>query len=100
MERPHDRSYWVIEDRLLAAQYPGDAHTPEGRRPIDFLLARGFDCFLDLTPPQELEPYDALVTHRGGIHTRLPIVDMSVPSTLFYSRHPVPHCARIKESPR
>ena len=79
MERPHDKSYWVIEDRLLAAEYPGHPDEPEGRQKIESLLDCGFDFFLDLTQPCELEPYDALVTPRGAIHRRRPIVDMAVP---------------------
>jgi protein-tyrosine phosphatase len=79
MDRPHDKSYWVIEDRLLAAEYPGHPNISEGRQRIEFLLHRGFDFFLDLTQPGELEPYDALVTPRGAIHRRLSIVDMAVP---------------------
>ena len=79
MERPHDRSYWVIEGRLLAAEYPGHPMQPDGRQRIEFLLECGFDFFLDLTQPGELAPYDMLVTPRGAIHRRLPIVDMSVP---------------------
>jgi len=78
MERPHDKSYWVIEDWLLAAEYPGHRDEPEGRRMIEFLLDRGFDFFLDLTLPDELEPYETLVTSRGAMHRRYPIVDMAV----------------------
>lgn len=80
MERPHERSYWVIEDRLLAAEYPGHPDNPEGRQRIEFLLRGGFDYFLDLTEPGELVSYGPLVTSRGAVHRRLPIADMLVPS--------------------
>jgi protein-tyrosine phosphatase len=79
MERPHDNSYWVIQDRLLAAEYPGHPGQPDGRQRIEFLLKRGFDFFLDLTHQGELAPYDILLEPRGAVHKRMPIADMTVP---------------------
>lgn len=79
MDRPHDRSYWVIPDRLLAAEYPGHPDMPEGRQRIESLLQLGFDFFLDLTSPDELVPYDEMLTSRGATHRRFPITDMWVP---------------------
>lgn len=79
MERPHDKAYWVIPDRLLAAEYPGHPGQPDGRQRIEFLLECGFDYFLDLTQPGELEAYDMLVTPHGAVHKRMPITDMAVP---------------------
>ena len=56
---PLPNSYWVLPGRLLAGEYPGGA-TPElTRERLSRLLDAGIDCFIDLTQPQELTPYDA-----------------------------------------
>jgi ADP-ribosyl-[dinitrogen reductase] hydrolase len=56
---PLPNSYWVLPGRLLAGEYPGGA-TPElTRERLSRLLEAGIDCFLDLTQPQEIAPYDA-----------------------------------------
>ena len=56
---PLPNSYWVLPGRLLAGEYPGGS-TPElTRERLSRLLDAGIDCFIDLTQPQELTPYDA-----------------------------------------
>jgi ADP-ribosylglycohydrolase len=52
-------SYWVLPGRLLAGEHPGGS-TPElTRERLSRLLEAGIDCFLDLTQPLEIAPYDA-----------------------------------------
>jgi len=70
---PLPNSYWVLPGRLLAGEYPGGP-TPElTRERLSRLLEAGIDCFLDLTQPQELTPYEALL-----------------PTDVDYLRHPIP----------
>jgi ADP-ribosylglycohydrolase len=58
---PLPNSYWVLPGRLLAGEYPGGP-TPElTRERLSRLLEAGIDCFLDLTQPQELTSYEALL---------------------------------------
>jgi ADP-ribosyl-[dinitrogen reductase] hydrolase len=58
---PLPNSYWVLPGRLLAGEYPGGP-TPElTRERLSRLLEAGIDCFLDLTQPQELTPYEPLL---------------------------------------
>ena len=67
---PIPNSYWVLPGRVLAGEYP--------RAQIKRLVAEGIDRFIDLTQPDELEPYvDLLPKH--AVHRRFPITDHSVP---------------------
>jgi len=75
---PLPNSYWVLPGRLLAGEYPGGA-TPElTRERLDRLLERGIDCFIDLTQPQELDPYDAALPSASR-YLRRSIVDHATP---------------------
>jgi len=55
-------SYWLVDARLLAGEYPG-ATTPErARQKIDAFVAAGIRTFIDLTETRDrLEPYDRYV---------------------------------------
>jgi ADP-ribosyl-[dinitrogen reductase] hydrolase len=67
---PIPNSYWVLPARVLAGEYP--------RAHIKRLIGAGIDRFIDLTQPDELEPYvDLLPKH--VVHRRFPITDHSVP---------------------
>ena len=78
---PLPNSYWVLPGRLLAGEHPG-ATTPElTRERLTRLLERGIDCFLDLTQPQELDPYDAALPPTSR-YLRRSITDHGTP------RHP------------
>jgi ADP-ribosyl-[dinitrogen reductase] hydrolase len=76
---PLPNSYWVLPGRLLAGEYPGGT-TPElTRERLSRLLETGIDCFLDLTQPQEITPYDA--TLPSGIkYLRRSIIDHGTPT--------------------
>ena len=56
---PLPNSYWVLPGRLLAGEYPGGTTAELTRERLSRLLDAGIDCFIDLTQPQELTPYDA-----------------------------------------
>ncbi len=83
---PLPESYWVEPGRILAGPYPliePEAVATRLRR----LLISGIDCFIDLTEPGELPPYEALLP---GVHSRTPVTylrkpirDHGVPATVL-----------------
>src|SRR5512146_198783 len=75
---PLPNSYWVLPGLLLAGEHPS-ALTPEAtRQRLGQLLAAGIECFLDLTHPSEIEPYDQeLPLHVE--YLRKPIRDHGLP---------------------
>jgi ADP-ribosylglycohydrolase len=76
---PLPNSYWVLPGRLLAGEYPGGA-TPElTRERLSQLLDAGIDCFLDLTRPQELTPYEASLPTDVD-YLRCPLLDHGIPA--------------------
>jgi hypothetical protein len=85
---PIDDSYWLVPGRLLAGEYPGARTTDEARRKLRSFLDAGVNFFLDLTGEDEgLEPYapllqeEASAQDRRVMYRRLPIPDMSAPTT-------------------
>lgn len=79
-------SYWVIESRLLAGEYPGLPDIELARKRIDALLEAGFDLFIDLTCPGETWPYTNILLEEARIyglevsHRRFPIGDFGLPA--------------------
>jgi ADP-ribosyl-[dinitrogen reductase] hydrolase len=67
---PIPNSYWLIPGRVLAGEYP--------REHLKRLIKAGIECFVDLTQPGELEPYDQLLP-KHVVHRRFQIVDHGVP---------------------
>jgi hypothetical protein len=86
MARPLEESYWVVEGRLLAGEYPGRQDPAATRERLDALLEAGFDTFIDLTQAGELVPYQPLLeaeARRLGrdIHwRRFPIANYDLPT--------------------
>jgi len=79
--KPDPNTYWVIPDKLLAGEYPGDRDPEEARRRLRRFLVAGVRHFIDLTEV-ELTPYAGLLTEVAGARTsyeRIPIRDISVP---------------------
>ena len=76
---PLPNSYWVIPGLLLAGEYPGGQSPAETRERLEKLLAAGVKCFVDLTQPDELEPYEFALPDAVD-YMRKPIRDHSVPS--------------------
>lgn len=85
-DRPLPASYWVEPGRFLAGEYPGRPNTLHMRQRAHALLRAGFDVFIDLTRPDEREPYySSLLEHAGryGLnvsHQRFAIGDLGLPT--------------------
>lgn len=75
---PLPNTYWVVPGRLLAGEYPGRSKLNASRERVRRLLEIGIDCFINLTHPDELEPYDVELPE-GVEHHRIPIRDHDVP---------------------
>lgn len=86
---PFPNSYWVLPDRLLAGEYPGDHEPGRARRRLLNMLQSGVEVFFDLTHPMDgLEPYHAIVSQEAqdlGLMVDIqsfPIEDFGVPPPL------------------
>jgi ADP-ribosylglycohydrolase len=75
---PLPNSYWVLPGKLLAGEHPGGASSTVTRTRLERLLGAGIDCFVDLTEPSEVPPYDVLLP-AGVPYYRKPIPDHSLP---------------------
>src|SRR5258708_23519110 len=80
-ELPLPNSYWVLPGKLLAGEHPrrGANTLIEARERLRALMDAGIDCFLDLTMPDELEPYERELPP-GVQYVRRPIRDHSIPA--------------------
>ncbi|MBW4050345.1 MAG: hypothetical protein HIU85_02625 [Proteobacteria bacterium] len=75
---PPSNTYWAIPGLLLAGEHPSGLTNDATRQRVSVLLAAGIECFLDLTHPSEVEPYDqALPFHIE--YLRKPIRDHGLP---------------------
>ncbi len=71
------KSYWLVEDKILAGPYP---YNPGAEKPLEFLhflKAEGIDSFVDLTEEDELTPYFKHLDDSIHYH-RFPIEDYSI----------------------
>ena len=75
---PLPNSYWVLPGQVLAGEYPATADPAATRERLARLLAAGVGCFIDLTQPEELPPYQAALPLRVE-YLRKPISDHAVP---------------------
>ena len=66
--RPIPESYWVVEDRFLAGEYPGHFDVETARKRLDALIEAGFNTFIDLTNPDETTPYLGLLQEESQIY--------------------------------
>jgi hypothetical protein len=79
-------SYWVLPGQFLAGEYPGHYDQEQTRLRLDKLLEAGIDTFIDLTRPDELQPYESILkeqAHAYGrevAYQRHPILDRGLPS--------------------
>lgn len=80
-ERPLPNCYWVYPGEFLAGEHPrkGTRSSAELRERLRALMDAGIDSFLDLTMPEEFDPYD-LDLPPGVRYVRRPIRDHSLPS--------------------
>ncbi len=83
---PIPDSYWLIEGKLLAGEYPGTYIDADTRGKLANFLDAGIRTFIDLTEERELSRYDhvlqALAAERGveAKHVRQAIRDYGVPT--------------------
>ena len=75
---PLPNSYWVVPGRLLAGEYPGGGTVAATRERLARLLAAGVDCFIDLTQPDEIAPYDVALPANVRYH-RKSLPDHGIP---------------------
>ena len=83
---PIPNSYWLIDDVLLAGEYPGSSDDDAARDKLTKCLDAGIRTFIDLTEKSEpLTRYDGLLralSAERGIetkHIRIAVRDKSVP---------------------
>ena len=82
------KSYWVINAKLMAGEYPGSSESLITRCRIRDLLSQGVNRFIDLTEVGEygLLPYLNELNHEASLagvnvtYHRFPIPDMSMPT--------------------
>ena len=82
--RPDPNTYWVIEGRFLAGEYPAARDPVQARAKVRAFLDAGITTFIDLTQPDELAPYEPLLLNAEVEYRRFPIRDMSVPREARY----------------
>jgi protein-tyrosine phosphatase len=70
---------WIDEGRLLAGRHPCAWSLNDAQAEVVALLGLGVTLFLDLTQPNELPPYEALVP-ASARHVRVAVRDFTVPS--------------------
>lgn len=83
--RPLPATYWVLPGRLLVGEHPGSQSRAEAMDRLRRFLVAGVTCFVDLTEPNELPSYEALLPFatpegRRVEYLREPIRDHSVPA--------------------
>jgi len=83
LPKPIAESYWVIPGSLLAGKHPGGKNLQDVERRLGALLDAGFNCFLDLTEPGEMPPYDGYLPD-GVDYLRKPITDHGIPANAAY----------------
>jgi protein-tyrosine phosphatase len=79
MKLPIPASYWVVQRRLLAGEYPGAFTEREAASRLAAFHDTGVTSFVDLTEEHELPPYEALLGKEVR-STRRAIVDFGCPT--------------------
>ena len=75
---PLPNTYWALPGQLLAGEHPSGLTAEATRQRVTTLLAAGIECFLDLTHPSEIDPYDQVLPFQVE-YLRKPIRDHSLP---------------------
>src|SRR5438477_36763 len=78
---PLRNSYWVLPGKVLAGEHPGGATVEATRERLKRLMDAGVECFIDLTEPGELKPYDRgqLAASSLTVDDDDPVVDEGAP---------------------
>lgn len=86
--RPHENCYWVVPDKLMAAEYPAAAKPDDTQRKLAAIAAAGVRHFIDLSEKHSMiAPYDVLLpgiaqAQNASIgYDRFAIPDMGIPET-------------------
>jgi len=86
MQTPIDDSYWVIEGRFLAGEYPGTPFETDTATKLQHFIDIGVTSFIDLTEEGELNPYAHILSSITALiknppqHFRYPIRDLGTPT--------------------
>jgi protein-tyrosine phosphatase len=75
---PLPNSYWVIPGKLLGGEYPGGDTEEATQKRLRELALAGVDCYVNLTRPGELTPYNTALP-AGTWYYHLPILDHGLP---------------------
>ena len=76
---PLPNCYWLLPGKLLAGEHPSGSTAELTRGRLARLLESGVTAFIDLTEPDELDPYDGELPP-GIAYVRKPIGDHEVPA--------------------
>jgi ADP-ribosylglycohydrolase len=76
---PLPNCYWLLPGKLLAGEHPSGSTAELTRARLARLLESGVTSFVDLTEPDELDPYDAELP-AGIAYVRKPMCDHEVPA--------------------
>ncbi|HCR71274.1 MAG TPA: hypothetical protein DIW23_07525 [Anaerolineae bacterium] len=83
---PIPESYWAVENKFLAGEYPASYNAESARRRIEAFLEVGIRSFIDLTQSHELVPYEPILKEQAKIYDldvnyqRFAIRDHNIPS--------------------
>ena len=75
---PLPNTYWALPGLLLAGEHPSGLTAEATRQRLATILACGIGCFLDLTHPSEIDPYDQALPFDVE-YVRKPIRDHGLP---------------------
>jgi len=86
--RPNDNTYWVVNDKFIAGEYPTDRSVREeaSMEKLRKYLDLGINYFVDLTQNGEKEPYEQMLKKIAKekeakvSYQRLPIQDFGIPT--------------------
>ena len=76
---PLRNSYWVLPGKVLAGEHPGGTNRDATRERLQRLIDAGVECFIDLTEPGEVKPYDGELPFSVE-YLRKPIRDHGIPA--------------------
>jgi ADP-ribosyl-[dinitrogen reductase] hydrolase len=76
---PLRNSYWVVPGRVLAGEHPNGTHIEATRERLQRLMGAGVECFIDLTEPGEVKPYDPELPFSVE-YLRKPVRDHGIPA--------------------
>jgi hypothetical protein len=68
LPRPIPDSYWVIPGKLLAGEHPIYWSDKLSHQQLSAFLQAGFDTFIDLTEPDEVQPYLPILIEESRLY--------------------------------